>query len=622
MKPNNLVEMVHHTVERYSDKAALMWKSGGSYQSLTYGAFWEDIRHVAAGLASFGIGWDDHVAIISENNPQWPISDLAISSLGAVSVPIYPSLPADQAAFILKNADCKAAVVENGEQLQKVLDSGIDFQVVAVIDSKTDLPKAKNVLSIAELAKKGKQNPLEDWETTWAKIDRDRLATIIHTSGTTGKPKGAMLTHGNILANIEGVQFWVLEARSDDVMLSYLPLSHVFERMAGQFMPLSQGTTIAYAENIDKIQENLREVRPTVMTSVPLLFEKVYAKVQDEINSGSSLKKRIFDWAVRVGKERYDYLLSKPADVLIEKGLPPKLQRRWKRADRLVYQKVKQQLGGRLRGLVSGGGALNPEIAQFFWSIDVPVLEGYGLTETAPVVAANPVVRCKIGTVGKPLPNLEVRTAPDGEVLVKGPSVMKGYYKNEEATSEAFDGEWYKTGDLGEIDEEGYLKIVDRKKRIIVLTTGKNVAPQPIENAIQQSSYIEYATLVGYKRKYVIALIAPSFENLIPWAQKKGLSTESESKLVRNEQVQKLLHDEVERFTEKFAGFEQPKKLIISGTPWTIDSGELTPSLKVRVKVVEERYKDMIELTYANNARTGAEIAADEIAASIQQQEK
>lgn len=282
MNPTNLVEMVFHTVQRYPEKDALVWKDKGTYRSLPYAAFWEDIRCAAAGLARLGVGRGDKVAILSENNPQWPISDLAIISLGAVSVPVYPTLPSEQAAFILRNANCKAAVVENEAQLHKVLAGGLEIKPIIVIDS--DFQKTENVLSISELAVLGKAHPHESWEEDWRRIGRDQLATIIHTSGTTGDPKGAMLTHGNFLANIEGVQFWVLKARPDDVMLSYLPLSHVFERMAGQFMPLSTGTTIAYAESLDKIQENLREVKPTVMTSVPLMFERVYAKVQEEIN--------------------------------------------------------------------------------------------------------------------------------------------------------------------------------------------------------------------------------------------------------------------------------------------------------------------------------------------------
>lgn len=272
-----------------------------------------------------------------------------------------------------------------------------------------------------------------------------------------------------------------------------------------------------------------------------------------------------------------------------------------------------------MRGLVSGGGALNPEIGRFFWSIDVPVLEGYGLTETAPVVAANPMMRPKVGTVGKPLPNLEVRIAEDGEVLVKGPNVMKGYYNNDKATEEAFVGEWYRTGDLGELDEEGYLRILDRKKRILVLSTGKNVAPQKVENTIQQSPYIEYAMLVGYKRKYVIAIISPSFENLLPWAEKRGLKAGTEAELIRMADIQRLLHEEVERLTSPLAGFEQPKKTIICDKTWTIETGELTPSLKVRIKEVEKKFKKIIDLTYERDASIGAEIAADEVAASIQQ---
>ncbi|MFC4767122.1 AMP-dependent synthetase/ligase [Effusibacillus consociatus] len=618
MKAKNLLDMVWRSVQRYPDKAAFMWKSEGRYQSLTYRQYWKEVRHVAAGLSRLGIGRDDKVAILSENDPRWPITDLAICSLGAATVPIYPTLPTDQISHILQNADCRVAVVQNEQQLDKVIHGSAVVDHIVVMHSKTTVSLTGKVLPFFRLAKKGAEHPLENWEQIWGAIEREHLATIIYTSGTTGQPKGAMLTHGNFLANIEGVQFWCMEARHDDVFLSYLPLSHVFERMAGQFMPMSVGATVAYAENIDTIPENLLEVKPTVMTSVPLLFEKVYARVQEQIQSGTPIRRKIFDWAVRVGLQRYEYYLHSPMDKLMLGEMPSRLRRQLKLADRLVYRKVRARLGGRLRGMISGGAALNPEIARFFWAIDVPVLEGYGMTETSPVIAANPIARTKIGTVGRPLPNLEVCIAADGEVLVRGPSVMKGYYKNEEATAAQIRDGWLHTGDLGQIDEEGYLRIVDRKKRILVLSTGKNVAPQPVEDAITQSIFVQQCALIGHQRKYVIALVVPDFENLISWVRKKGISSELKHVLVRHPEVQSLVRSEVERLTQSFAPFEQPKKVVILDKLWTIETGELTPTLKVRIHEIERKYNGIIDLTYSEDAFTGDEwLGGSEIAAGL-----
>lgn len=609
MKPKNLLDMVRRTVNSCPDKTALMFKTNGVYRGITYRQLWEQVRDTAAGLAYLGMRSGDKVALISENHPFWPVTDLAVASLGGVSVPVYPTLPPDQVAFILKNADCRMAVVEDEHQLGKIREGGAELTHIVVMKPKPGFTGEKGILSFDALMKEGAAHPLENWEEGLDRIDRDHLVTIIHTSGTTGLPKGVMLTHGNFLANMEGVQFWCMEVRPDDVFLSYLPLSHVFERMAGQFMPLSVGATIAYAESIDTIQENLQEIKPTVMTSVPRLFEKVYARVQEQIDAGTPLRRKIFDWAVKVGMERYEYYLRTPIDeLLLGDGMPPKLKRRWKIAERLVYRKVKERLGGRLRGMVSGGAPLNPEIAQFFWAIDLPVLEGYGMTETAPVIATNPMVRTKVGTVGKPLPNVEVRIADDGEVLVRGPNVMKGYYKNPEATSEQIRDGWLHTGDLGELDEDGYLKIIDRKKNLIILSTGKNLAPQPVENAINNSPFIAQSVLIGHGRKYVIALVVPDFENLEPLARKQGWPTESREALVRHSEVQQLLQREVQRLTAGFASYEQPKKVIVAEKEWTIGDGELTPTLKVRVKEIEKRYREAIDRAYAEEAPSKAEM--------------
>jgi long-chain acyl-CoA synthetase len=598
MKPSNLVEMLYQTVTKYADKDAYMWKENGIYQHMTYGVFWEKIFNTASAFKMLGIEEGDKVAILSNSNPMWGITDFALASIGAISVPVYPTLPADQVAYVLENSDARAIVVENEEQRQKVITGGVKLDYMITMYPEAEF-SVDGELSFENFEELGRENFLPDWKDTWRKIDKKQVLTLIYTSGTTGKPKGTILTHENFLANVEAVKFWFIELLPEDLALSYLPLSHVFERMAGHYTLLSVGTTIAYAESIETIQDNLVEVRPTIMTSVPRLFEKVYAKVLDEINGGSPVKKKIFNWAVEIGKERYErYLDTSVQDLILGESMPKSFQRKWNLANRLVYRKVKDKLGGRLRGLVSGGGTLNPDIARFFWSLDMPILEGYGLTETAPVITLNPMLRSKAGTVGKVLPNLEVQLAEDGEVLVKGPSVMKGYYKNEEATIDAFDGEWFKTGDIGEWTEDNYLKIIDRKKRILVLSTGKNVAPQPIENAINESPYIEQSLVVGDNRKFIMCLINPDYENLLPWAKKNGVRSEDLQEICRYKIIKDLLVQEVRERTKHFANFEQPKKIVIVSEPWTVDGGELTPKLSLRINIIQEKYQDLIEKTY------------------------
>lgn len=602
MKPNNLVEMLHRSVEQFPDKDVFMWKENGVYQHMTYRDFWEKIFHAASGFSELGIGEDDKVAIISDSNPMWGITDFALASIGAVSVPVYPTLPADQAAFTLKNGDVQIAVVENKEQYEKVLDGDADLERIITMYPDDQQQLEGSNMSFADLEDIGQKNPINNWEDNWRNIDRDQLVTIIHTSGTTGRPKGVMLTHGNFLSNVEAVQFWVVELLPEDISLSYLPLSHVFERTAGHFVPLSVGVTIAYAESINTIPENLLEVKPTILTSVPRLFEKVYTMVWDEINAGSSVKKKVFNWALSIGEERYDEYQKAQMDQLIKQiAMPSSFMRKWKLADRLVFSQVKEKLGGKLRGMVSGGGTLSSELARFFWALDLPILEGYGLTETAPIVSTNPIVRAKAGTVGKILPNVDVKIADDGEVLVKGPNIMKGYYKDPDKTAEEFVDGWYKTGDIGALDEDGYLKIIDRKKRIIVLSTGKNVAPQPVENAMDESDFIGNSIVFGEKQKYIICLVNPDFENLQIWADRKNIKSSSTEDLCKNQQVINLIEKEVHERTKDFAKFEQPKKVVIIGKEWTVDDGELTPKLSLRLNVIEERYSNIIEETYGED---------------------
>ncbi|GAB3794132.1 AMP-dependent synthetase/ligase [Virgibacillus kimchii] len=616
MKSNNLVEMLNRTVNKFPKKDAFMWKEGGKYISITYEKFWGRIFNAASGFAQLGMGENDKIAILSNSNPMWGITDFASASIGAVSVPVYPTVPVEQAAYVLKNADVRTVVVENEEQRQKVLAGDADVEYIITMYPDDSFSSSENDLSFEQLEAIGKDNPISGWGAYWKQIDRDQLATIIHTSGTTGKPNGVMLSHGNFLANVEAVQFWLIELVPEDLALSYLPLSHVFERMAGHYTPLSVGVTIAYAESIETIQDNLQEIRPTIMTSVPRLFEKVYAKVREEIENGSPVKRKIFNWAVEVGRERYErYLNASVNELVLGKAMPKKFLRKWNLADRLVYQKIKAKLGGRLRGMVSGGGTLNSEIAKFFWALDVPILEGYGLTETSPVVTTNPMLRAKAGTVGKIMPNLDVRIAEDGEILVKGPSVMQGYYNNEEATASAFDGDWLFTGDIGELDNENYLRIIDRKKRILVLSTGKNVAPQLIENAMNESSFIEYSLVIGENQKYIIALIKPDAENVMDWAKHHGITSNSLQEVYRNKKVQELIQQEVKNQTKTFAGFEIPKKIVIAEDEWSVENGELTPKLSMRINFIQDKYKRLIQETYGEDY-AGAQVGSEAVVES------
>lgn len=598
MKVHNVVQMLQNTVLKNPDKPAMLWKNQGTYESLTYDNLWKRIQNFANGLLYLGVKPNDKVAIISNSNFMWGISDFALASIQSVSVPIYPTIPTEQVAYILDNTDIKYAIVENEEQFKKVKDSGVQLEKIIMMFSS----QSSEHLPFTEVEELGKKHQNADWETLWKDLGRDQLLTIMNTSGTTGKPKGVMLTHGNILSNIEGIQFWVIELLPEDISLSYLPLSHIFERLAGHYLPLSIGVTIGYAENINTIPDDLQEIRPTVLTSVPHLFEKVFTQIMDQINNGSPVKKRIFEWAVEVGKEKYNYYLhSNVDDYLSQSYLPKNLYRKWKIADKLVYQTIKEKLGGRLRGAVSGGGTLNKEIAKFFWSLDIPLMEGYGLTETSPIISCNPMLRAKVGTVGKILPNLELKIADDGEILVQGPSITQGYYNDQKETEKSFEGKWFKTGDVGELDEEGYLKIIDRKKRLLILSTGMNVAPAPIESKINESIFIAQTLILGDNQKYVTALINLDYETLIPWAQKQGINTENKEALSRDPLVQKLINDDIVELTKEFTNYAKPKRVTLISDEWSVDSGELTPKLSLKTNIIKKQYEQEIKEMYKKN---------------------
>lgn len=575
----NLVELFEGSVTRYGQKVAMQYRHEGDWKSLTYQQLWRHISEFAAGLEMQGVKSGDKVAILAENCPEWVVADFAILGLGAVTVPIYPTIPAEQVGFILENADVTAAIVENAEQLHKVEKVWPQTLNNVVLISGRVTAFDRTVVSFSDVLESGRSFLTTGKPSAFSNfrnIQDDALATIVHTSGTSGLPKGVMLSHHNIATNVKAA-LELLPVEASDLTLSYLPLSHIFERTVEEFALLSTGATVCYSEGIDKIQENLAEIRPTILVSVPRLLEKVYSKVQSQLEDAPKVMRGVLH------KGMYGDRSTGLAYRLI---------------DRLVFKKLREGLGGRVRAVVSGGAGLSGEIARFYTKAGIPVYEGYGMTEAAPVIAANPFGASRPGTVGRAIPGVEVRTAEDGELLVRGPNVMMGYYKQEEETARTIsEGGWLHTGDIAEIEPDGYIRIVDRKKNILVLATGKNVAPFPIENAISLSPYISEAILVGDGLKYVTALIVPDFEALQPMANSLALGADTATWVVRPE-VRNLMQREVAKAVLKFAPFEQPKRIALLPYALTVEGGDITPSLKVKMKVIRQKYGHVIEAMY------------------------
>ena len=596
MKYQNLAEMFFSNRKEHPDKTAYMYKKNGTWHSITFKEAAAEVEKIAAGLASIGVENGDRVAIVSGNRFHWAFIDYAVLSLGAVLVPVYPSLLADQIEYILNDSEAKVVIAEN------------DIQSEKIDEIRTNLKFIKNTL-IMDMPEKGLG---ESWQTleqleelgaafikekpdylaqSIEKVDTDSWATIIYTSGTTGEPKGAILTHRNFLFNVEDSSS-VVDVYSEDLFLSFLPLSHVLERMAGHFLSCYNGAAVAYAESIDTVAENMGEVKPSVMVSVPRLYEKIYGRVIEAVETGSPVKRKIFYWALGVGKEYVNKIMRKEK---ISGGLQFKRNLAYK----LVFGKLYEKVGGRIRFFISGGAPLNAEIAEFFGAAGMKILEGYGLTETSPVISVNLMDNFKFGTTGPILPNVEVKIAEDGEILTRGDHVMLGYYHKEEETKEAIDADgWFYTGDIGHIDEDGMLKITDRKKNIIVTSGGKNIAPQPIENSFVGSPFIDQALMIGDKRKFCTAIIVPSEEGFQRWSEENGKSYASYEELITLEGVKEKIAEEIEGLSKNLARYETIKKFIFADHPFTIESHELTPSLKVKRKVVEENYKDKINAMY------------------------
>ena len=498
MSHKNLAEMFFSTAERLGERTAYMYKPENEYLSINFNQAKEIVENVAAGLASLGVSAGDKVALLSPNRYEWALSDFAILSLGAITVPIYPSLTSEQIEYLLYDSETLVVLCSDPEQYGKVepiRSKCPQLKTIVLFDA---AEATEQFLTLDKLQEQGKEFLTKNpgfVEKEVKKVTADDLATIIYTSGTTGEPKGAMLTHGNFLSNVEN-SLTHLHVDEDDIFLSFLPLSHVFERMAGHYLANFRGSMIAYAVSIDTVAENMGEVRPTIMTSVPRLYEKIYARIIENVEIGSPVKRKIFYWALGVGREYINKIIKKES---IGGGLKFKRNLAYK----LVFSKLAERVGGNMRFFISGGAPLAREIAEFFGAAGLIIYEGYGLTETSPVIAVNKSDLFKFGTVGPVIPNIEVKIADDGEILTRGPHVMKGYFKKEEETREAIDAEgWFYTGDIGFIDEDGCLTITDRKKNILVTSGGKNIAPQPIENKLVTCKYIEQAVIIGDQRRF------------------------------------------------------------------------------------------------------------------------
>jgi len=614
-RSRNLIDLIHRSVERNAQREAMRWKVAkakraetddvGGWVSRSYREMWDWVTQLSLGLKDLGIRDGDTVCIVARTRPEWTIADLASLALGAVTCPIYPQSEPGQAAFVINNVRARAIFVENAQQAAKIAsirDQCPTVEHVITLEAQGKFPEG--TLTLEDVIARADTDPAvrRDWRETWLAIDRDHLATIIHTSGTTANPKGAMLSHGNLLFNFEAAN-QVVDFYETDVFLSFLPLSHIYGRIVDEVVALGKGAAVVYAEALlERLPANMVEVRPTVMGSVPRLYERVYARVQSAIEAGSPMKQRIFHWAARLGAQKY-------ANHLAGRGDSPWLTLQLKVADALVFKKIRERTGGRVRYFVSGSAPLSREIGEFFYGMGMLVLEGYGLTETSPFVSINRPGDFVFGTVGRAAPASEVMIAAEtGEILVRGPQVMQGYLNAPEETAKAIEADgWFHTGDIGELDEIGRIRITDRLKNIIVLANGKNVSPAPMEAALSTSRYVAQAVILGDRHPYTGVLIAPDFDELGTWAAQNGLAEAPPEQLVEERSVQKLFDAEVRRTLDEFAVYERPRRVALLPRLLTEEAGELTPSLKTKNRVVLANWPDKIAHLFDEKAPGEAE---------------
>ena len=593
--PTTLAQLFLGAVDRFGTKqAALRHKEGGRWLDITHQQLARKVKHVALGLRELGVQRGERVAILSANRPEWAMADFGCLTSGFPVVPIYPTLRAHQISYLLQDSGARAIFVEDQEQFDKIAPAHDTTHQLRHIIALEPVSPDTAAMGFHELLQIGAsvEGKHESYRQEALSISAEDVATIVYTSGTTGEPKGVVLTQGNLTSNALAAHK-VLPVGARDVCLSLLPLSHAFERTAGHFVMFHAGVTIAYAENIGMVPTNMREVKPTIVISVPRLYEKMYARVVETGAKGGALKRRVFHWVRKTAGSWTDRKLS---------GQPMKhtLAFRHGVARRLVLNKLKTRMGGRLKYFVSGGAPLMPEIGRFFYAAGLPVLEGYGLTETSPIICVNPPDALRLGSVGLPVDGVEIRIASDGEIETRGPHVMREYLNKPDETAKVMDAEgWFRTGDIGEIDSDGYLRITDRKKDLIVTAGGKNVAPQPIENQIKVNGFVRNAVMLGDRRKFLIVLIVPEIDAVVDWAGKRNLPVNDHAALLELPDVHAKLERETMLMVRDLARYQMPKKVLIVAEDFTVENDSLTPTLKVKRRVIEERYKDRIEALYS-----------------------
>jgi long-chain acyl-CoA synthetase len=584
--------MLKPRVEKYGDRVMMRRRVGDTWKEISWNEFYDKAKKLGLALISTGINPGDRVAIFSPNSPEWQMVDMATVSIGAADVPLYATITAKQAEYIISDSGSKVVFVGTEDHMKRVLevrDNLPELKKIVTLDNTTsDHP---DVITFDDMLKLGEKNanPDQFFERLDA-VKKDDLATIIYTSGTTGDPKGVMLTHWNLMSNVQTASS-IIDVFDTDICLSFLPLSHSLERMSGYYTSVFNGVTIAHARGIDQLVDDIGDVKPHFMVSVPRLYEKIYAGVLANIESEPAIKQKIFNWAVGVGRKV-------SALKVAHKPIPGMLKMKYNIANKLVFSKIYEKLGGRLRFFFSGGAPLAREIAEFFHAMGIVILEGFGLTETSPVLTVNKPDAIRFGSVGQPIPGVEIKIADDGEILAKGPNVMKGYWNRPGETAEALEGGWFHTGDIGHLDEDDFLFITDRKKDLIVTAGGKNIAPQNIENTLKLDKYIEQVAVLGDKRKFVSALIVPAFPELEAWAKEQGIDTSDMAALVADERVNKMMKEHVDAALKDFDRHERVTKFVLLPAEMTEDSGLLTPTLKVKRKEVNSQFASEIESMY------------------------
>jgi len=577
----------------------MLYRDAGNWQPVTSREFGRSVARTAHALHAWGIRAGDRIAILSENRPEWPIADMASLLLGAVTVPLYTTLTAEQTAFVLNDAGCRAIFLSSDQQLHKVLSilPNTKIEKIVVMDPVEftgDLALfASKCVTMDQLTSQGPELLGADLEARAHSIVPDDLATIVYTSGTTGTSKGAMLTHGNITSNIL-CSLQGFNMRPGLISISFLPLCHITARHV-DFAMIYHGVTLAYCPFMDRLPASLLEVQPSIFVAVPRVYEKIYA--QAEQTAKGLGKRQLYEWALSVGQTH------KPE--ILEGRIPT--SRSWKLANKLVFSKIRQGMGGHIETFISGGAPLGRELAEWYATAGIRIHEGYGLTETSPVIAVNTPVNHRIGTVGKILSNLEVRIAEDGEILVRGPSVFKGYWNRPEETKAALVDGWFKTGDIGSIDADGYLSVTDRKKDLIKTSGGKFIAPQPIESSLKLNPLVGIAAILGDRRKFASVMISPNFAALEDWARHHGIEAKDRAELVADSRVVALYAEIVRQVNGSLANFETLKRFRVVADEWTQESGELTPSMKLKRRVITSRYAALIDALYADEATARGE---------------